>query len=95
MNIQVVDSIPRNVVLSTLKEYNISTPKPAHMMKTEDLLEFLPVMEKSFGKKKDTLKEKIISYYVEGMTVKELSMKFPDIRIPYIYTILRNLKKNS
>ena len=96
MEIQVVDSIPRNVLINNLKEQNIQTPRPPHMMKTADLLDYLPditPVRKEKVERRGTMKEIILAKIDQGLTASEIIKELPDIRPMYVYTVVRNHKR--
>jgi len=96
MQIQVVNSIPRNVVLSNIKELNIKTPRPSHTMKTSDLLEFLPEVgpvEKPKKVKEASIKNAILELHLQGLSAGQIKEKMPTTRPMYIYTVIRNYNR--
>lgn len=91
---------PRTEALNYIKEFNIETPSPAHMMKTNDLLEIVesakpkPQTTEEKPKKKvskrgdgPTVKEKVLDLYAEGKSVREIHEELGTHK-SYIYTII-------
>ena len=86
----------RTELIAKVKEQNIQTERPPHMMKTEDL-------EKLFNKptaKEGTLKERIIQLGNEGLSKHEIVDKCTEegftgrngkpVRYVYVHVVLAN-----
>lgn len=65
-----INQLSRKDLIELIKERQIDTPKPPHMMKTEDLLPFLKKIgkKKEKGPRKNSKRALIYQYMDEGKT---------------------------
>jgi len=94
-----VQNIPsRQVLLSQVTELGLKTPRPPHMMKTEDLFNLVSETSKprKLSSRADSLRSKVITLSDKGLVRNEIVQAMADegvnIRDFYVYTILRSLK---
>ena len=91
----------RSELIAQVKTLNVETPKPAHMMKTEDLQEIVNKYVKGAEVKEITMKSRILELSQEGKTPKEIKvileeegwaskMKCGKIRPIYISLVVKN-----
>jgi len=89
----------RQVLLSQVAELGLKTPRPPHMMKTEDLFSLVSDTPKPRNRssRADSLRGKVLALAGEGkerkQIVQEMEFAGTPIRDFYVYTILRSLKK--
>lgn len=95
----------RSELISEVKVKGIQTPKPAHMMKTEDLQAIVDKHIKGAKvekrSKEDSMKLRILALHQEGLNVKEIQstleeegwaskMKCGKIRPIYLKLVIKN-----
>ena len=61
-------------LIAEVKSLNVQTPKPAHMMKTEDLQALVDKYVKGAVVKEVTMKSRILELFEEGKTTKEIKV---------------------
>lgn len=95
----------RTELIAQVKTLNVVTPKPAHMMKTEDLQAIVEKQIKGAKvekrSKEDSMKIQILALHEKGFTVKEIQstleeegwaskMKCGKIRPIYLKLVIKN-----
>lgn len=98
-----INAMNRLQLLAKVTELGVKTPRPPHMMKTEDLRTVIPIKtvkaeksDKTRTKRSDTIRAYVLSLVATGLDKKgimeALEREGKAVREFYVYTILRSLK---
>lgn len=97
------NAMTRHQLLATVTELGVQTPRPPHMMKTEDLRTLIPTKTvkadkpaKTRTKRTDTIRAQVLALHATGLDKKGITEAFQaegkSVREFYVYTILRSVR---
>lgn len=97
------NAMTRHQLLAMVAELGVHTPRPPHMMKTDDLRSIIPTKQvmdekptKTRTKRTDTVRAQVLTLHATGLDKKAiteaLQAEGKTVREFYVYTILRSLK---